>query len=507
MGQNKANGDRVVGGFKQPLDSTSMPYTWRSRFRDLDAESAVPPAFTERGAQAGIHLDGNMILKEKTATGSSTRRRTIGLGVIGLGTVGTGTVKVLLEHQRELDRRLGCKLELKAICSRSIRGRDLSWLARPVKTTPDWRQVIADPDVDLVVELVGELKTAHTIALAALAARKHLVTANKQLVAEYGLELAEQSRSAGTSLGIEACVAGGTPVLHAIREGLAAEHFTAVLGILNGTTNYILTEMEDRGCPFAEALAQAQQKGYAEPDPTADVEGHDARYKIAILAMLCFGAAVPVGEIPAEGIRRIEQVDFAYAHRLDHTIRLIAAARRVKGGRLEVYVRPMMIPRSAPLAGVRGSINGVLLVGSKGGNTMISGRGAGGEPTAVAVLSDVMEIARDLLAGSSGPTPLGYTAWHPARLAPLDDDVAPFYLRLVVRDRPGILARVCGVLARHRINIDSVLQEPAQSKTQLPFVMTLEPARQAQVARAAGEIARLPFLAEPPLMMPFFEGM
>jgi homoserine dehydrogenase len=448
-----------------------------------------------------------MSLKAKTTTGSSPQRRTIGLGVIGLGTVGTGTLKVLLEHQRELNRRLGCRLELKAICSRSIHGRDLSWLPRPVKTTPDWRQVIADPEVDLVVELVGELKTAHAIALAALAARKHLVTANKQLVAEYGLELAERSLSAGTSLGIEACVAGGTPVLHAIREGLAAEHFTAVLGILNGTTNYILTEMEERGCAFAEALAEAQQKGYAEPDPTADVEGHDARYKIAILAMLCFGAAVPVEDIPAEGIQRIEQVDFAYAHRLDHTIRLIAAARRVKGGRLQVFVRPMMIPRSAPLAGVRGSINGVLLVGSKGGNTMISGRGAGGEPTAVAVLSDVMEIARDLLTGSSKPTPLGYTAWHPARLAPLSDEVAPFYLRLVVRDRPGILARVCGVLARHRINIDSVLQEPAQSKTRLPFVMTLEPARQAQVSRAAREIARLPFLASPPLMMPFFEGM
>ena len=295
-----------------------------------------------------------MGLKTKLTAGSPQGRRTIGLGVIGFGTVGTGTVKVLLEHQRELDRRLGCRLELRTICSRSIHGRDLSWLSHPVKTTPDWRQVIADPEVDLVVELVGELKTAHAIALAALAARKHLVTANKQLVAEYGLELAARSQAAGTSLGIEACVAGGTPVLHAIREGLAAEHFTAVLGILNGTTNYILTEMEDRGCAFAEALAEAQQKGYAEPDPTADVEGHDARYKIAILAMLCFGAAVPVEEIPAEGIRRIEQVDFAYAHRLDHTIRLIAAARRLKGGRLQVSVRPMMIPRSSPLACVRG---------------------------------------------------------------------------------------------------------------------------------------------------------
>ena len=436
---------------------------------------------------------------------AALRRRTIGLGVIGLGTVGTGTVKVLLEHQRELDRRLGCKLELKSVCARTIHQRDLSWLRPSVKRVQDWREVIADPGVDVVVELVGHLQTAHAISLATLAAHKHLVTANKQLVAEYGHELVERSQSAAAGLGIEACVAGGTPVLHAIREGLAGEHFTSVLGILNGTTNFILTEMEERGCPFAEALAEAQQRGYAEPDPTADVDGHDARYKIAILAMLCFGAAVPVGVIPAEGIRHIQQVDFAYAHRFNHTIRLIAAARRAKNGRLQAYVCPMMIPRTAPLAAAHGPINSVLLVGSKGGNTLISGRGAGGEPTAVAVISDVVEIARDLLAGSAGATPLGYRDWHPARLAPLAEMTAAFYLRLVVRDRPGILARVGGILSRYRINIDSVLQEPVPSKAHVPFAMSLEPARQGHVARAVSEIARLPFLAEPPLMMAFLE--
>ncbi|HEV2425229.1 MAG TPA: homoserine dehydrogenase [Terriglobia bacterium] len=435
-------------------------------------------------------------------------RRAIGVGVVGLGTVGASTVRVLLEHQREIDRRLGCKLELKAVCSRHVERLDLSWLHRrekDVKVTPDWRDVVRHPGVDIVVELVGNLGSAHAIASAALRGGKHLVTANKQLVAERGLELVEQSQRTRTGLGIEACVAGGTPVLHAIREGLAGEHFTSVLGILNGTTNYILTEMEDRGCTFAEALAEAQQRGYAEPDPTADVEGHDARYKIAILAMLCFGAAVPVARIPAQGIRAIDRVDFAYAHRLNHTIRLIAAAQRVAGGRLRVSVCPMMIPRTAPLAGVRGATNGVLLVGNKGGNTLITGRGAGGGPTAVAVLSDVIEIARDVLSGAAGATPLGYTAWHAAKLAPLGGQLAAFYLRLVVRDRPGILARISGILARHRINIDSVLQEPAQSKAALPFVLTLEPSRQEQIAGALREIARLSFLAQPPLLMPFFE--
>ena len=432
-------------------------------------------------------------------------RKTVGLAVVGLGTVGTGTVKVLAEHQGEIQRRLGCKLELKTICSLGIRKKDVSWLGRQVKTTVDWHEVVRDPGIDIVVELVGVLSVARAIAFAAIDAGKHLVTANKQLVAECGVELAEHARAAGVSLGIEACVAGGTPILHAIREGLAGEHFVGVYGILNGTTNYILTEMERRGCSFAEALAEAQQKGYAEPDPTFDVEGYDARYKIAILAMLCFGQAVRVEEIPAQGITAIEQVDFAYARRLNHTIRLIASARRRTRGRLEIFVRPMMIPSSSQLANVLGSINGILLMGNKGGNTTITGRGAGGEPTGVAVLSDVVEIARAMATGGGGSTPLGYETWRPSRIAPASENIISAYLRLVVRDRPGILARVCALLARHRINIDSVLQKPALPKNQLPFVMTLEPRREKHVAQAVAEIARLPFMARPPLMLPFAE--
>jgi homoserine dehydrogenase len=427
--------------------------------------------------------------------------RVIRLGIIGFGTVGSGTAKVLLEHQHEVQRRLGCRIELKTVCD--VLKKDLSWLPRSVEVISDWKRVIADPEIDIVVELIGGVTHAREVALAALDARKHLVTANKNLVAEYGVELTERARAAGAHLGIEACVMGGTPLLHAIREGLAGEHFTAVYGILNGTTNYILTEMERRGCTFREALAEAQEKGYAERDPTFDVEGYDARYKITILAMMCFGQAVRVESIPVEGITRIDQVDFAYAHRLDHTIRLIAGARRRKNGRLEIFVRPMMIPRLSSLANVLGSINGVLLIGSKGGNTTMTGRGAGGEPTGVAVLSDVVEIARSILAGGASTTPLGYTHWHEARTAPRGENVLSAYLRLVVRDQPGILSRVCAILARHRINIDSVLQEPAMPKQHLPFVMTLEPIQEKYVARAVKEIARLPFLAEPPLMMPF----
>ncbi len=437
------------------------------------------------------------------ARDSVSRPGPIRVGLIGFGTVGKGTVKVFFDHQREIERRLGCRIALKTICSRTIHKKDISWVGRPVRTTTDWRQVVGDPELDIVIELVGELATARAVAFTALRARKHLVTANKQLVAEYGVELVERSRAAGVNLGIEACVAGGTPVLHAIREGLAGEHFAAVYGILNGTTNYILTEMERRGSSFGEALREAQQKGYAEPDPTADVEGYDARYKLAILAMLCFGQPVQVKNIPVEGITCIDRVDFAYAHRLGHTIRLIAAAQRSAAGRLEISVRPMMIPESSQLAGVVGSVNGVLLVGQKGGNTMISGRGAGGEPTGVAVLSDVVQIARSLVAGGSSATPLGYTEWHPAKLASAGENVVAAYLRLVVRDRPGILARVSAILAQYRINIDSVLQEPGLPKQRLPFVMTLEPVREKVLARAVREIARSPFLVRPPLWIPF----
>ena len=208
----------------------------------------------------------------------------------------------------------------------------------------------------------------------------------------------------------------------------------------------------------------AQKLGYAEPDPTFDVEGFDARYKIAILTMVCFGQAVPVEGIPVEGITRIEQVDFAYAHRLNRTIRLIGAARRKRGRNLEITVRPMMIPQASQLANVWGSTNGILLLGNKGGTTTLTGRGAGGEPTGVAVLSDVVEIARVIAAGGSGSTPLGYSEWHSRKIGPPSRERASSYLRLVVRDRPGILARVCAALGRHRINIDSVLQEPAHAQ-------------------------------------------
>ncbi len=446
--------------------------------------------------------------KRKTSKKRSTRPapssgRTVRVGVIGLGTVGTGTVGVLLAHQREIERRLGGRLRLKVVCSRTIHKRNLSWMGRKVEITSDWRQVVRDPDIDVVVELVGQPQTALSIARETLKNGKHLVTANKFLVAEHGVELFRLSRQKDVSLGIEACVAGGTPVLHAIRDGLAGEEFLAAHGILNGTTNYILTEMERRGCPYSEALGEAQQKGYAEPDPAFDVEGYDARYKIAILSMICFGALVKVDDIPVQGITRIEPVDFAYAARLGRTIRLMAGATRRPGGKLEISTGPLMVPRESVLANVTGSNMGLVLLGGKGGTTLYSGEGAGGDPTGVAVISDVVGIARLILAGASSKVFLGYESWHPFKVVSPEERNRRAYLRFIVRDRPGILAEAAGILARHKINIDSVLQEPGMPRKRMVFVMTLEPTPGKQLRKAVQQIRKLPPLVTPPLVIPF----
>ena len=445
--------------------------------------------------------------KKITTRSSDINGCTVKIGIIGLGTVGTGTVGVLLSHQKEIERRLGGRLKLKTICSRTIHKRDLSWMGQKVETTSDWKQVVNDPDIDVVVELVGKPRTSLSIARKTLKNGKHLVTANKFLVAEHGVELFRLSQQKDVSLGIEACVAGGTPVLHAIREGLAGEEFLAIHGILNGTTNYILTEMERRGCSYLEALSEAQQNGYAEPNPTFDVEGYDARYKIAILSMICFGSLVKVNDIPVQGITRIEPVDFAYAARLGRTIRLMAGAIRKPSRKLEISTGPLMVSQDSILANVSGSNMGLVLVGEKGGTTLYSGEGAGGDPTGVAVISDVVGIARLILAGASSKVFLGYKSWHPFKVVNPEERSRKAYVRFIVRDRPGILADAAGILARHKINIDSVLQEPGMPRKRTVFVMTLEPTPGKRLRKAVQQIQKLPSLATPPLVIPFADPL
>ena len=427
------------------------------------------------------------------------------VGIVGFGTVGQGAARALVEHREEIRARAGFEIDMAVVCSRNIQQRDTSWLPDGVRRTADWHEVVASPDVDIVAELVGGTTVARQIVTAALEAGKPVVTANKNLIAEAGTELEALARGRGVGLEFEAAVAGGIPVLAAVREGLAGERIEALFGILNGTANFILTSMEKSGRELGDVLKIAQERGYAEADPTADVEGYDARYKLAILARLAFGVPVVTGGIPCRGITRVTPLDFRYANRLGLTLRLIGAARRGAGAGLNLFVQPLLIPQEHVLAKVDGAYNAVWVQGRRGGDTLYYGRGAGGGPTGIVVVADLIRAARELRSGAQRRVPpFGYQA---AELVPSALDTAPsglgpverHYLRFVVRDRPGIIAALADILARHSINIDAVIQERGWGKDHLPFVITLEPAPQASVRAALEEMQGLEFMCEAPL--------
>jgi homoserine dehydrogenase len=424
------------------------------------------------------------------------------VGIAGFGTVGQGAARILVEHREEISRKAGAAIEITAVCSRGIARQDTSFLPAGVRRETDWRAVASATDVDVVCELIGGTSVADEVVRAAMAAGKTVVTANKNLLAARGTELERLARAAGVGLHCEASVAGGIPVLAALREGIAGDRVLALYGILNGTSNFILTTMEATGRGMADVLAEAQKLGYAEADPSADVEGWDARFKLAILARMAFGCEAPVEAIPCQGITRVDGIDFRYADRLGGTIRLIGAARRNDEGSLSLAVRPLMISRQHMLAKVQGAYNAVWVQGAQGGDTLYYGRGAGGGPTGVAVVSDIIRAARDLRSGARNRAPsFGYET--PNGAAQLDPEGPPtrHYLRFVVDDRPGIIEKLAGALATHHINIDSVIQEPHADKRHLPFVITLEHAPAGRVAAALAEMASQPFLCEPPLHM------
>lgn len=328
-----------------------------------------------------------------------------------------------------------------------------------------------------------------------------VVSANKELLGLQGAELAQLAAEHNASLNFEASAGGGIPVINALREGICGDRIEALYGILNGTSNFILTEMEKTGAPLDSILAEAQRLGYAEADPAADVEGYDARSKLAILAAFCFGVQVPTDAIFRQGITRLLPVDFSYAHRLGCTIRLIGGAQAHAGG-LALFVRPVLIPQSAILGKVQGSYNAVWVKGVYGEDTLYYGRGAG-KPTGVAVVSDIMRAARDLRHGSTLRAPaFGFWKLDPAGPAGIQPLPRPYYLRFVIQDRVGVVARLATILAEEQFNIDHVLQEPCADKNNLPFVITVEPASEASLARAMEKMLKLDFLCEPPLALP-----
>jgi homoserine dehydrogenase len=426
----------------------------------------------------------------------------VGVGVIGLGNVGTGALTLLTANAEQITLKLGFRLRVAAVCSRSIADKALPDGLGDVFRTTDWREVVAHPDVDIIAELIGGTTTAREIIDAATANGKSIVTANKELMALSGAEIWDQAIRAKVNLAMEASVAGGIPIHAVLREGISGDRIVALAGILNGTSNFILTEMERRGASFDSVLAEAQALGYAEADPTADVDGYDARSKLAILSALAFGERITPSDIFVEGIRRISAQDFDYAHQLGHTIRLVCGASQTEQG-LILSVRPALIPQSTILASVQGAYNAVWVKGQFGSDTFYSGRGAGPSPTGGAVLSDLMRVAREIRSGSpERVSPFAHERLGEYKPVPITFQHRSYYLRFRVRDRSGIIAELAGILAAKHIGLEAVLQLPCDTKDDLPFVITTESTSEKAIQEAVAEMTKLDFLMEPPLALP-----
>ena len=424
------------------------------------------------------------------------------IGLLGLGTVGAGVAKLLESQRALLEERAGCRLRLDPIADLDVtRPREGLDLARLALTT-DVTRVLADPGVHVVIELVGGLEPARSFILRALQAGKHVVTANKALLAHHGAELYDEARRRGVTLAFEAAVAGGIPLIRAVKEGLVANRILSVFGIVNGTSNYILSKMTDQGLDFSGVLKEAQAHGYAEADPTLDIEGMDSAHKLQILVTLAFRTFVELKDIYTEGITRVTQQDIGYARELGYRVKLLAIAKASDGG-VEARVHPTMIPAASPLAAVSGVFNAVFITGHAVGDLMFYGRGAGQMPTASAVWSDVVEIARRIAHGVPAlALELPSTAAAGAvPLRPIDGIRCGYYLRVMAQDRPGVLSRVAGILGENNISIASVLQKERAAREAVPVVMMTHAALEKDMRAALAAIDRLPVVSAPTTMI------
>ncbi len=401
---------------------------------------------------------------------------------------------------------MGFPLTVKAVCSRNVQRKNLPALDSAVMRTTDWREVVCNPEIDIVVELIGGTGTAAHVIDEALRQKKSVVTANKELMALRGAELWTSANQNGVNLAMEASVAGGIPIHTVLREGIAGDRVIELYGILNGTSNFILTEIEKSNAAFDSVVAEAQRLGYAEADPSADVDGLDARSKLAILAALAFGEKLTPADIYTEGIRRILPVDFQYAHQLQHTIRLLCLARQSEQGLL-LSVRPSLIPQAAILAHVKAAYNAVWIRGAYGEDTFYYGRGAGSKPTGVAVVSDLMRVAREIRFGSpERVSPFAHERLGEYKPLSVATQTLPYYLRFRVEDKAGIIATLATILSKHNIGIDAVLQLPREDWRDLPFVVTTEPAKEESIRAAIVEIRDADFLVDSPFAMPMERG-
>ena len=392
--------------------------------------------------------------------------RVVRIGVLGCGNVGAAFVRLVEQQSSVIEQRTGVRLEIVSVAVRNM-SRDRDVQLSEGLLTRDAHSVVADPNVDLVVEMIGGIEPARELISSALAAGKPVVTANKELLANVGTELYAAADAAGVDLLFEAAVAGGVPVIRALRESLRGEPVSRVMGIINGTTNFILTKMTEEGADYAAALSEAQHLGFAERDPTADVEGFDAGAKAAILASIAFGAKVVAGDVYHEGISRVTAADIAVAKRLGYVIKLLGIAERDRAsGEIAVRVHPAMVPNTHPLASVRASYNAVFIEGDAVGSLLFYGRGAGGNPTASAVLGDVIDAAVNLVKGTHGT--IGTFA--KAVIRPIDETTAEYLLSLEVTDKPGVLHAVTGAFAAHGVSIRAAEQEGIGADARLVFI-------------------------------------
>lgn len=414
----------------------------------------------------------------------------IKIGMIGLGTVGCGVVQILRDNAAIIEQRLGGKIRLHRVAEIDLE-RERGVEVPPEVMTRNAEDVISDPQIAICVELIGGIEPARTYILEAMEKGKHVVTANKALLAHHGDELFTAAARFGVRIGFEASVGGGIPIIRALREGFVANRISSIFAILNGTSNYILTRMTKEQKGFREVLKDAQRLGYAEADPTLDVEGIDAAHKLAILATLAFGIRVAVEDIFVEGISEITPLDIQYSSELGYRIKLLAIGKG-DGDRVELRVHPTMLPANHLLSTVDGVYNAIYLSGDAVGPTMFYGQGAGGLPTGSAVVSDIVDICSNIINGSKGTGP--FIAALPSRtvgIKAIDEVVTPCYLRFTALDRPGVLSAISGILGKHDISIASVIQKGRMVKGAVPIVMMTHEARGGDIAAALAEINSL----------------
>lgn len=424
--------------------------------------------------------------------------KTIGIGLIGWGTVGCGVVEVLDKNAAAIEKRLGVRLELKRVADLDLDR------PRPVavpreKLTTRAEEVLNDPEIQIVIELMGGLGAAKQFIIHALENKKYVVTANKALLAHAGNELFEVAARNGRSIGFEAAVAGGIPFIKSLREGLAGNQIDTIFGILNGTANFILTRMTQHGLTFQEALREAQEKGYAEANPALDIEGTDTAHKLAIASAIAFGTPIQFDQVYVEGITGIDPIDIEFGEEFGYRLKLLAIARN-RDGQVEMRVHPTLIPHHHVLANVDGAYNAVHVHGNAVGNIMLYGLGAGMMPTGSAVVSDLMDLARDILGNTPGRIPpLAFRRENleAAVIKPITAVTTCYYFRFAVLDRPGVLSKIAGILGQNQISIAAVIQKGRQVKESVPIVMLTHEALESSVQKALTEINQLDVVAGP----------